>query len=456
MTDLSSVNQGVSAMALSTLTQLSHQARHAIDSVELGFLAVNESHALATYRQGALWLEEGGVQALSGVVQLEANAPYVQWLIQVCRELQGQQRPGGSITSNDLPVHLADHWCEWLPAYLLWLPMKIQGASSHVMSGALLLARDEPWAPHEIALLDEWRDILQYAYTLRLQAEPLTWRRRLARLPGQIRRRPGRLAIGLAAAGLLLCLPVQLTVLAPGELVPAHPAMIRAPLDGVLGSFMVQPNQQVSTGQPLFSFDDATLQSRLDVARQALTTAEAEHRQMAQMAVYENKSKAQLAALAGRIEERRAEADYLQGQLQRSRVVSPQDGIALFDDPSEWIGKPVTTGERIMRIAVPEDVEIQAWLAVGDAIPLEEGAAVKLYLNANPFSPVAARLRYVAHDAEQQPDGSYAYRLRATLDAPTDQRDGLKGTVKLSGEQVSLAYWVLRRPMAAVRQMIGH
>lgn len=456
MTDLSAVNQGVSAMALSTLTQLSHQARHVVDSVELGFLAVNESHALATYRQGALWLAEGGVQALSGVVQPEANAPYVQWLTLVCRELQGQQRPSGSITSNDMPEHLAEHWREWLPAYLLWLPMQIQGKPGNVMNGALLLVRDEPWATHEIALLDEWRDILQCAYSLRLHAEPLSWRRRLARLPGQIRRRPARLAIGLLAVGLLLCLPVQLTVLAPGELVPANPAMIRAPLDGVLGTFMVQPNEQVHAGQALFSFDDATLQSRLDVARQALTTAEAEHRQMAQMAVYDNKSKAQLAALAGRIEERRAEADYLQGQLQRSRVVSPQDGIALFDDPSEWIGKPVTTGERIMRIAVPEDVEIQAWLAVGDAIPLADGAAVKLYLNANPFSPVAARLRYIAHDAEQQADGNYAYRLRATLDAPTDQRVGLKGTVKLSGEQVSLAYWVLRRPLAAVRQMIGH
>lgn len=456
MTDLSSVNQGVSAMALSTLTHLSHLARHAVDTVELGFLAVNESHALATYRQGALWLEEGGVQALSGVVQPEANAPYVQWLTQVCRVLHGQQRPSGSITSNDLPEHLASQWSEWLPAYLLWLPMQIQLKPGHVLPGALLLARDEPWPAHDIALLDEWRDVLQYAYALRLYAEPLSWRRRLARVPGQIRRRPGRLAIGLVAFGLLLCLPVQLTVLAPGELVPAHPAMIRAPLDGVLGSFMVEPNQQVKAGQALFNFDDAPLQSRLDVARQALTTAEAEYRQMAQMAVYDNKSKAQLAALAGRIEERRAEADYLQGQLQRSRVVSPQDGIALFDDPSEWIGKPVTTGERIMRIAEPQDVEIQAWLAVGDAIPLEEGATVRLYVNANPFSPVAARMRYIAHDAEQQPDGSYAYRMRATLDAPTDQRVGLKGTVKLSGEQVSLAYWVLRRPLAAVRQMIGH
>lgn len=48
-----------------------------------------------------------------------------------------------------------------------------------------------------------------------------------------------------------------------------------------------------------------------------------------------------------------------------------RDGIALFDDPTEWIGKPVTTGERIMRVAAPEDVEVEAWLPVGDAVPLK-------------------------------------------------------------------------------------
>ncbi|BAP40737.1 HlyD family efflux transporter periplasmic adaptor subunit [Pseudomonas sp. 21LCFQ02] len=451
MTDLSSPQppQGVSAAALDLLLSLARRARHASDSVELDFLAVNEGHALVPYRQAALWFEQEGIRALSGVVQKEANAPYVQWLEQLCRALHAQGQGPRQVTSVDVPEALAREWGDWLPVYLLWLPM-----SGEATTGALLLMRDTPWQPIEVALLDEWRDVLQHAFEARLRSEPPSWRRRLAGLRRSWRR-PRRLAL---LAGLIIalgCLPIHLTVLAPGELVPANPATLRAPMDGVLGAFMVEPNQQVVKDQPLFTFDEAALTSRLEVARQALVTAEAEYRQTAQMAVYDPKAKSQLAILAGKIEERRAESDYLQGQLQRSRVVAPQDGIALFDDPSEWIGKPVTTGERIMRIALPQDVEIQAWLAVGDAIPLEAGAPVRLYLNASPLTPVAARLRYIAHDAEQQPDGSYAYRVRATLDATTDQRVGLKGTVRLSAEQVPLAYWVLRRPLAAVRQMLG-
>jgi hypothetical protein len=61
----------------------------------------------------------------------------------------------------------------------------------------------------------------------------------------------------------------------------------------------------------------------------------------------------------------------------------------------------------------------------------------------------------MAHEAVQRPDGSHAYRLRASLTAPAGHRVGLKGTARLEGERVPLAYWVLRRPIATARAWIG-
>jgi hypothetical protein len=55
----------------------------------------------------------------------------------------------------------------------------------------------------------------------------------------------------------------------------------------------------------------------------------------------------------------------------------------------------------------------------------------------------------------QRPDGTYAYRLRATLDAATDHRVGLKGTAKLQGDRVPAIWWVMRRPVATVRTTLG-
>jgi multidrug resistance efflux pump len=250
-------------------------------------------------------------------------------------------------------------------------------------------------------------------------------------------------------------IPVRLSVLAPGELVSANPAVIRAPVDGVIGQIQVQPNQMVKAGQPLFSFDEAPIAARQEVAAQTLATAHAEYRQYAQQAVSDVKSKAQLALMLGKIEEKRTEADYYKNQLERSRVTAPQDGIVLFDDPSEWIGKPVQTGERIMRIATPGDIEVEAWLPIGDAIPLPDNADVRLYLAASPLSSLPAQIRYIAHDAVPRPDGTYAYRVRARLDGQTDQRIGSKGTAKISGGWVPLIYWIVRRPLSTVRQALG-
>jgi len=248
---------------------------------------------------------------------------------------------------------------------------------------------------------------------------------------------------------------VRLSVLAPGELVPRDPVVVRAPLDGVIDVFHVQPNQDVAQGQPLFGFDEALIRSRLRVAQQSLATAGAEYRQTAQQSLVDARARPQLAALSGRIEERTAEVAFLREQLQRSRVLAPQAGTALFDDPSQWIGKPVVVGERILRIAAPDDVEVEAWLPVGDAIRLEPGTPVQLFLNARPLEPVAATLRFMAHEAVQRPDGSHAYRLRATLAAPSAHRVGLKGTARLEGERVPLAYWVMRRPIASARTWLG-
>ncbi|RYY94845.1 MAG: HlyD family secretion protein, partial [Comamonadaceae bacterium] len=146
----------------------------------------------------------------------------------------------------------------------------------------------------------------------------------------------------------------------------------------------------------------------------------------------------------------------LQDQLQRAQVTAPRDGVALLDDPTEWVGKPVAVGERVMSVADAHEVEIEAWLSPSDAIELPPGSAVQLYLNSRPLSPVAGTLRYAAHEAVPRPDGSYAYRVRAVLPEGSDAaRVGLKGTAKLSGGRVAAIYWVLRRPIASLRQMTG-
>ena len=256
--------------------------------------------------------------------------------------------------------------------------------------------------------------------------------------------------------GIVLLFPVRLSVLAPAELVPAHPAIIRVPIEGVVDEFFVAPNQQVAEGQPLFRLDLTTLTSRFNVAQQETQIAASEYRQSALQSLTDAKSRTQLLPQEGKAAERKVEADYLKELIAKAQIKSPRAGIALFDDPSEWIGRPVVAGEKVMVVASEGDAEIEAWVPIGDAIALPKEAPVSLYLNAMPLSPVDGHLRFIGHEALQRPDGSYAYRLRATLNAGEHAPHvGLKGTAKISGEFVPLVYWVLRKPLATVRQFFG-
>lgn len=432
---------------LAILLHLESRAREAADLAVLGFVLVNETHALAAYRQAVLWTGSGGVTAVSGAAAPESGAPFVLWLNGLCAGFADRFSAPTVLGPADAPVPDRRDWEEWLPPHGLWLPLT--GASAR--QGALLLVRDEPWSPGEITLLGHLAGAYAHAWAALRRASP---RERLRDLLGG-RRRWRALAIPAVLLGVLTA-PVRLSVLAPAEIVPADPAVVRAPLDGVIDRLLVRPNEEVAEGQPLFDLDRTALEAKTEVAVKALATAEAEYRQTAQQAVWDAKSKAQLAAAAGRVEERRTELGYLQGLLERIRVKAPRAGVAVFGDPSEWIGRPVTIGERVMLVSGERESEVEAWLAPADAIPLASEAEVTVFLNADPLAPVRASLRQIAYEAQARPDGSLAYRLRAAIrPAQAIPRIGLKGVARLDGGRTSLAYWLSRKPLAILRQSLG-
>lgn len=433
-------------LALATLLQLGRRSRSASSLAELQFMLVNETHALAPFRQAALWVRGRGVVALSGVVSPEANAPYVLWL-----QKWFSQHAEDAPTQTDMSLQAESDWSDWLPPRVLTLPLP---AGRRFAGGRLLVAREEPFSEGEVALLQEWAEIWSASVG---SHSPGGLRGDLA---GKGRWRAVRwLGMALALAALLVCasLPVRLTVLAPAELIPLQPAYVRAPLDGVVERVLVVPNQRVKAGEALFEFDRVSLSSRLQVAQRTLATVQAEYRQKAQRALFDPESKSQLAVLQSQIEEKSVEVRYLQALNSRGVATAPRDGVVLFDDPGQWVGRPVVTGERIMLVADEKAVQLEAWLAPADRIDLPNGTAVTFYLAADPVNPIDARLTYVAHEALARPDGQYAYRVRAALtgNAGVQPQVGMKGTAKLEGPTVSAAYWVVRRPWAALRGWLG-
>lgn len=446
---LARVEAEASHSVLATLIRLLRRARGVSDRAELAFVLVNETSALVPFRQSALLDARGAVVALSGVAVPERNAPYVDWLRRLVQRPKVLEATPVAPVAHNLSaqpdLELAG-WQEWLPADLLILPLPQQ-------QGHLVLARSGAFSPAERALLLEWTDGWADAMahlTRRHRGAPT---RRLLR---GLRGRAGWLALALLAVG---AVPVPLTVLAPAELVPEDPAIIRAPLDGVVERILITPNQRVNEGDPLFEFDRQSLQSRLEVAERALATARAEYQQAAQAALFDSDAKARLEVLQAEADEKTVEVEFLTELNARGRVLSPRTGVVLIEDPNQWPGRPVVTGERVMVVADEHAVRLEAWLSPADAIPLAPGSPITFYPAANPLATIAGQLEMLAFEAELRPEGQYAYRARGALlnDAPPGSvvRVGMRGTAKLQGERAPLAYWVFRRPWASLRGWLG-
>ncbi|MBT3868089.1 MAG: HlyD family efflux transporter periplasmic adaptor subunit [Gammaproteobacteria bacterium] len=439
---------------LSTLVQLERQVRGAEDLAQFGFLLTNETRQLLDYRQAVLWLAVSEkVQAVSGLPFPDPEAPFVLWLTRLLRHLCHDESAGPvssprALTAADLPEELAAQWQEWLPAHVLLIPL-INPASKQQV-GILLLAREPMWLEQEQRMAGFLGD--SYGHSL---SAHLVGRRDWRQWKSRLQERRTWLWSALALVMLLL-LPVRQSVLAPAEVVPWQPEVVRAPLDGVVDSFAVGPNDTVIEGQLLLRLDDGKLRNQLRETGQALAVAQAEYRQARQKALRDQKSKAKLTQLRGVIEQHQAKLEYVKSLLQRIDIRASRDGIAVFASAEDWIGRPVALGERILTVAAPENVELQAWLPVSDAITLQRDSDVRLFLNIRPTDPLEGKLRLASYQAEVTPEGILAYRLRAGFNADEmPPRIGLRGTAKIYGTQVSLFYYLMRRPLAAARQWLG-
>lgn len=433
-------------IGLSVLLQLSRRVREAATAEEIGFIAVNESKQLLQYRQSALWIGGKGTVAVSGVPDPDRSSPYVQWLAECCRQWQTVEVCHCS-SPELLSGELSRSWHEWAPFNAAIAPLK---SKNNQLSGMLILFREEPWLEHDLALLNELASI--YAHGLAIHSGQAGFWEKIRR--NMFSRSMKTALIILAAASLFY--PVRMSVQAPAEVVPKDPLVVRSPLDTVIDKFHVKPNQTVTEGQLLFEFDRTNLAAKHGVASKVYQVAAEEYRQAAQTALVDDKSRAEITPRLGRMEEKATELSFSRKLLNKTEVHAPRSGIVLFAEQSDFIGKNVAIGERVLTIADPNRVEMLIHLPVADAIDFAIDNPVRLYLSSDPQNPLQGILRYAAYKPETTTADIATYRLKADFTTTSRlPRIGLTGTARIYGKKVSLGYYLFRRPLTALRQRLG-
>lgn len=463
--------------AATAVARLEARARAANSPAELAFSIANDSFGLLDFRQALVLSGSGAqarLQALSGLALPSEDSPYLIWLRRNWPWMQSQlQNQAGWLAMPEAPIaaslsapamapataetkteakpppaEVLDGWKEWWPAGLYALPLKRRDGA--ILGWAGFLLEGPPTTVQKQALghlAVHWG----YCWEM-LGGKPRPSLRERWRALG---RKRYMVWLGVLA----LCLfPVRQSALAPAEIVALDATSIASPLDGVVKTFHVKPNQTVKAGDILLSLDDTTLRNRLEVATQSVAVADAEWVAASQKAFDNLQSKSELTQLQGRTQEKRAELAAVQIQLARVEVRAPHDGIAVYGAADDWLGRPVVTGERILQVANPQSAGVLMHMPVADALVLNEDAPVKIFLTVQPLQPLDATVTETSYQATLSPDGVASYRLRATLNPGQDldnARIGLHGTAKISGNWVPLSYYVLRRPLATVREWSG-
>lgn len=434
--------------ALSVLLQVEQEARRAETQQNLSYVFVNDTRNVLPSQQVIFWahndLGRPRVVRASHVSEVDPNAPMVRWLDGLADWCAGQEWRGKvhPFTQADVPAGLSAEWGETVPPYVLHVPLSGPRGG---MFGGLLLMSEKPWVEGHLALAALLADTYGHAW----QALDVPASRK--QVVQHVRRYWRRYAV----AFVVLCLlPIRQYVLTAAEVVPADPSIVAAPLPGVIRDIAVVPNQQVKTGDLLFTFEDTELSNRLAVAQRAFEVAQAEYLKNAQESFGCESCRGRVAQSLAIMEREKAQVDWATAQLAQGQVRAPRDGIVVFSDVTEWQGRPVRVGERIMVIADQSKTRLRIVVPIGDAIAAEAGGEVVFYPNVSPLSSLDARVSRSAYEPSMQPDRSLAYVLHARF-TEEGGRLGWRGTAQIYGSRAPLIYQVLRKPLARLRQMVG-
>jgi len=436
---------------LATLLVLDDEIRKLSTLREFGFFSTNETHRLIPYHTAYMWQMKEFIGAhlatQSGTAELDVQAPANQWLKQKINALLASSRAKEIYQFNfeqtETDVTAID-WPDSLPHHVLWCPFL---SPSNDLSGGLILFRETPFTDSEIRMLS-WL-IASYQYTWQILTKPKmipTWQK--------LKKKPYIYSIACILL-VILFFPTRLSVFGNGTVSPKAPVLINAPMQGIIKSFAVSPGDQVKAGQLLFVIDKTDLQASAEVSNRDALLTEAKLRTAINEGFENKDSRAEVPILQAQLAIDKAHLDYTRELLAKTDVTSPIAGIVIFDSKEDWVGQPIRTGERILIVANPTSIKLKITVPVSSSIKLEMGAKGNFFLYGQ-LSSVPIHLTALGYNAKLMPNKILAYELEADFINPKDSvQIGAQGTVELYGHRVPFIYYLLRRPLQALRQTLG-
>lgn len=436
--------------SLQQLLKVERDARLAATLDELWFVIANESRRVFQARQ-IFVLEPASagcvMRVVSSLSRVDRDSPTIRWLERVSGNA-AQALAGKTLAEFHVSALAAgrDEQAALFPFPEIML-CALRSRRGDVMA-YVMAVRENSFGEAERAAAERLAESFSHA------AEALGATRRRS---GRLTRRRLAMAVGSLAVAALAFIPVPMTVLAPAEIVAQNAFIVTAPIEGTIGDISVEAGQTVKAGDILARLVDIAQRNQLDIAEQEVAVAEAKWRQISLAAFNDPASRRELSVVTSERILKQAERDYSRDLLARTVIRAERDGVAIYADKRELIGRPVQTGQRLMEVADPARIRIRAQVPLDDAMALQAGGRLRFFPDADPLNPAEATVIETGHQARPTENGSFAFRVDADMPAASAERlrIGHRGTAQIFGETVSLGFYLLRRPISAFRQKFG-
>ncbi|MGB1240420.1 MAG: efflux RND transporter periplasmic adaptor subunit [Candidatus Pelagibacter sp.] len=435
---------------IARLIGLEKKSREARTQDELNFVVVNETRQIFDFVNSYLLLktptDKYHVKAVSDLATVDRTAPLVTFVENIINDqtssnLKEIQNFEVDKISRSLKIKKPKN----IPDNILLIPIF---SPQRGLQGFLITTRNEKFNDNEVELARHLS--LTYGHAYNTFLTDFSIKDFLKKnFTGK------RSWIIILSIIFILIIPIKITSTAPVEVVPKNPRLITAPFDGVVKNIIVNNNDKINSGDLLIQIEDTDLKNSFNLAKQSLQVAEKELLRSRQFSFSNNEEKARLAELMAQVDLKKAEVESTSERLKNSKIYADKDGIAIVDQKNNWQGRPVSVGEKIITIANPEKVEFLIWLPVKDSLIIKENTDVKVFLDINPIKPLKGKLKRASYQSSLSPEEVLSYQISASFEGEEIPRIGLRGTAKIYGSRVTLFYYLFRKPITFVRQLIG-
>ena len=435
---------------IARLIGLEKKSREARTQDELNFVVVNETRQIFDFINSYLLLktptDKYHVKAVSDLATVDRTAPLVTFVENIINDqtssnLKEIQNFEVDKISRSLKIKKPKN----IPDNILLIPIF---SPQRGLQGFLITTRNEKFNDNEVELARHLS--LTYGHAYNTFLTDFSIKDFLKKnFTGK------RSWIIILSIIFILIIPIKITSTAPVEVVPKNPRLITAPFDGVVKNIIVNNNDKINSGDLLIQIEDTDLKNSFNLAKQSLQVAEKELLRSRQFSFSNNEEKARLAELMAQVDLKKAEVESTSERLKNSKIYADKDGIAIVDQKNNWQGRPVSVGEKIITIANPKKVEFLIWLPVKDSLIIKENTDVKVFLDINPIKPLKGKLKRASYQSSLSPEEVLSYQISASFEGEEIPRIGLRGTAKIYGSRVTLFYYLFRKPITFVRQLIG-